>query len=64
MPAGKVKFYNQKSRFGFIKVDDSGNEIYVRASGLIDIIAEGDNVSFDIKDGRKGPEAVNVKKTA
>lgn len=64
MPTGTVKFYNRKNKFGFIKVDGSGEEIYVRQSGIIDAINEGDRVEFEIKDHPKGPIAVDVKKLA
>jgi CspA family cold shock protein len=62
MPTGTVKFYNRKNKFGFIRVDDTGAEIYVRQSGIIDPINEGDRVEFEMKDHPKGPIAVNVKK--
>lgn len=61
MPTGIVKFYNQKARFGFIRQDDTGDELYTRRSKLIDEISEGDKVEFDIEPGRKGPQATNVK---
>lgn len=58
---GTVKFFNESKGFGFITEEGSGKEHFVHASGLIDQIKEGDNVSFDLQDGRKGPNAVNVK---
>ncbi len=61
MNTGTVKFFNESKGFGFIKEDDSSNEYFVHASGLIDEIREDDNVEFDLKEGRKGLNAVNVK---
>jgi cold shock protein len=59
---GTVKFFNGEKGFGFIKHDDSNKETFVHASGLIDQIAEGDKVEFDLQEGKKGMNAVNVKK--
>lgn len=59
---GTVKFYNSEKRFGFIKHDDSPKETFVHASGLIDQIKENDKVEFDLQNGQKGMNAVNVKK--
>ncbi len=61
MNKGTVKFFNESKGFGFIKEDDSSNEYFVHASGLIDEIREDDTVEFDLKEGRKGLNAVNVK---
>ena len=58
---GTVKFFNTEKRFGFIKHDDSGKETFVHVSGLIDEIKENDRVEFDLQDGKKGMNAVNVK---
>jgi CspA family cold shock protein len=60
MPKGTVKFYNEKSKFGFIKLE-TGQEIYVGSTGLIDPIKNDDHVEFDIEDAKKGPVAINVK---
>lgn len=62
MKTGKVKFFNTEKGFGFIKVDDTGEEVFVHVSGLVDQIKEQDQVSFDIIEGRKGKNAINVKK--
>lgn len=62
MLKGTVKFYNNKNKFGFIKADESGAELYVRKSGLIDPIEEGDRVEFEIEEHEKGPKAFNVRK--
>ena len=62
MKTGTVKFYNEAKGFGFIKMDDTGEEIFVHASGVTQEIRQDDNVSFDVTEGKKGPNAINVKK--
>lgn len=61
MKQGVVKFFNQTKGFGFIKVEGSGEEIFVHVSGLKEEIRENDNVTFDVQEGKKGLNAVNVK---
>lgn len=61
MKEGKVKFFNESKGYGFIKDDQSGNEYFVHVSGLVDEIKEDDSVSYDLSEGRKGLNAVNVK---
>lgn len=58
---GTVKFFNTSKGFGFITEEDSGTEHFVHVTGLIDEINEGDNVEFELKEGRKGMNAVNVR---
>jgi CspA family cold shock protein len=60
MEKGTVKFFNETKGFGFIK-SDAGQEIFVHVSGLKDKIRENDTVEFDIQEGKKGLNAVNVK---
>lgn len=62
MKTGKVKFFNETKGFGFILEDDTNQEIFVHHSGLIDKIRENDLVTYEVAEGRKGPNAVNVKK--
>lgn len=62
MFTGTVKFYNEAKGFGFIVDDNTQSEIFVHATGLIDKVAQNDKVSYDIKDGKKGQNAVNVKR--
>lgn len=62
MKEGKVKFFNENKGFGFIKDAESGNEYFVHVSGLIDKIKEDDNVQFELQQGKKGLNAVNVKR--
>ena len=60
MNKGKVKFFNDSKGFGFI-AEDNGKEHFVHVTGLIDEINEGDEVEFDLQEGKKGLNAVNVK---
>jgi len=59
MKQGTVKFFNETKGFGFIKAD-SGEEVFVHVSGLKSKIQENDVVSFDVQEGKKGLNAVNV----
>lgn len=61
MGKGTVKFFNESKGFGFISEEDSNKEHFVHVSGLIDEIREGDEVEFDLQEGKKGLNAVNVK---
>ena len=61
MSNGTVKFFNNYKGFGFITPDEGGKDVFVHANGLIDQIAEGDKVSYDVEEGKKGLNAVNVK---
>jgi CspA family cold shock protein len=61
MPTGTVKFFNESKGFGFIKNDETGEDIFVHVTGLIDKIDQNDEVTFDLVEGKKGMNAVNVK---
>ena len=61
MKKGKVKFFNTSKGFGFIQDSESGQDIFVHVSGLKQDIREGDSVVFDVTQGKKGLNAVNVK---
>ncbi|MCB0496470.1 MAG: cold shock domain-containing protein [Cyclobacteriaceae bacterium] len=61
MSNGTVKFFNESKGFGFIIEDGSKKEHFVHVSGLIDKVKEGDAVEFELKEGKKGLNAVNVK---
>ncbi len=61
MKTGTVKFFNNAKGFGFIASDD-GQELFVHVTGIVDQIRDGDKVTFDIAEGKKGLNAVNVKK--
>ena len=61
MNQGKVKFFNESKGFGFIKDSATEKEYFVHVSGLIDEIKENDDVTFELQEGKKGLNAVNVK---
>ena len=61
MSKGTVKFFNTSKGFGFITEDGSDKDHFVHISGLIDDIREGDTVEFELTEGKKGLNAVNVK---
>jgi CspA family cold shock protein len=61
MSTGKVKFFNETKGFGFIIDDETQKEHFVHISGLVDEIKENDEVSFELQEGKKGLNAVNVK---
>ena len=61
MKNGTVKFFNESKGFGFVIEDGTKEEYFVHVSGLIDEIREGDAVEFDLKEGRKGLNAVDVR---
>ncbi len=62
MSNGTVKFFNGSKGFGFITPDDGGKDVFVHINGLNGIsIDEGDKVSYDVEEGQKGLNAVNVE---
>jgi len=63
MRQGTVKFFNDSKGYGFIKEDGSGEEFFVHVSGLVDEIQENDTVEFEVQEGKKGLNAVDVKRT-
>lgn len=60
MQEGTVKFFNEEKGFGFITPSNGGPEVFVHASGLSENIRQDDEVRYDVEEGRKGPNAVNV----
>ena len=62
MQTGTVKFFNEDKGYGFIRDDDSNQEFFVHVTGLVDQIRENDKVSFEVKEGKKGLNAVDVRK--
>lgn len=61
MNKGKVKFFNESKGFGFIIDEETKKEHFVHISGLIDEVKENDVVTFELKEGKKGLNAVNVQ---
>lgn len=61
MNKGIVKFFNESKGFGFITEEGSNKEHFVHVSGLIDEVRENDEVEFELQNGKKGLNAVNVR---
>ena len=62
MSKGTVKFFNEAKGFGFVVEEGTDKEYFVHVTGLIDKISQEDEVEFDLQEGRRGLNAVNVKK--
>jgi CspA family cold shock protein len=61
MQKGTVKFFNETKGFGFITPAEGGADIFVHVSGLVDEIRENSVVSYEVQNGQKGLNAVNVQ---
>ena len=61
MKTGTVKFFNEEKGYGFIKADDSQEDIFVHQTGIRDDIRKEDRVEFSVEQGQKGLSAVNVR---
>jgi len=61
MQQGTVKFFNATKGFGFITPSNGGQDIFVHVSGLLDEIRENDKVTYEVENGKKGLNAINVK---
>lgn len=61
MQKGTVKFFNESKGFGFIVDNSNNSEVFVHISGLVDNVREGDEVTYETTQGKKGINAVNVQ---
>ena len=68
MPSGKVKWFNSKKGYGFIEREDKEKDVFVHASAVreagLKFLNEGDDITFEISEGEKGPSAINLKKNS
>ena len=62
MRKGKIKFFNDQKGFGFVVDNESSEEFFCHVSGLKEKVTENDEVEFELIEGRKGMNAVNIKK--
>lgn len=61
MQEGTVKFFNESKGFGFITPSNGGEDIFVHVTGLISNVRENDSVTYEVENGRKGLNAINVR---
>ena len=61
MNTGKVKFFIESKGYGFVIDNESGKEYFVHVSGLVDKVKQDDDVTFDLAEGKKGMNAVDVR---
>jgi CspA family cold shock protein len=61
MNEGTIKFFNEAKGFGFITPNDGGQDVFVHVTGLNEQVRENDRVTYSVENGKKGPNAVNVK---
>ena len=61
MNEGTIKFFNEAKGFGFITPNDGGQDVFVHVTGLSEQVRENDRVTYSVENGKKGPNAVNVK---
>ena len=66
MAKGKVKWFDGRKGFGFITPDDGGEDLFVHHTNILGqgfkSLEEGQQVEYEIGQGRKGPQATNVRR--
>lgn len=58
---GTIKFFNEGKGFGFVKPDDGSAELFIHKTSLLTRVRENDRVTFEVRTGVKGPNAINVR---
>lgn len=65
MTTGTVKWFDESKGFGFISPDDGSKDVFAHFSAIASdgfrTLTEGQQVSFDVENGPKGPQATNIK---
>ncbi|MEY4926223.1 MAG: hypothetical protein RI894_659 [Bacteroidota bacterium] len=61
MQTGTVKFFNEQKGYGFIVNDTTKAEVFLHVTGLLDTVKQGDAITYEVKEGKKGLNATNVK---
>jgi CspA family cold shock protein len=62
MEKGVVKFFNDEKGYGFITNDETGKDVFVHKTGLVDSVREDDHVEYEVEEGPKGLNATNVSR--
>ena len=66
MPSGKIKWFNSKKGYGFIKDDETQKDIFLHVSALEDsklrVLKEDQKIFYDIKEEKNKLQAINIKK--
>ena len=62
MQTGKVKFFNESKGFGFIQSENSDQDIFVHISDTLEYIEKDDEVTFEVSEGKRGPQATDVRR--
>jgi CspA family cold shock protein len=62
MKEGTIKFFNKLKGYGFIVPSDGSEDVFVHESGLLQEVTENDKVEFEVEQGKKGLNAVKVKR--
>lgn len=62
MNKGTIKFFNTEKGFGFITDDETGKDVFVHKTNLKQNVREDDKVSYEVENGPKGLNAINVER--
>jgi cold shock protein len=62
MKTGTIKFFNEQKGYGFLVDESTNKEVFLHVTGLLDEIKQGDSVTFSLKEGKKGVNAVDIRR--